>query len=907
MSRFSPTVVAEAAQRLAGIVNQTPVMTSRTLNELVGCEVFLKCENFQRVGAFKFRGAYNAISQLSEAQKAAGVITHSSGNHAQGVALAARLLDVKAVIVMPEDAPPVKRAATADYGAEIFPCAAVEREKVSADLARQHGYTLIHPYDNPDVIAGQGTAAWELFSEVGQLDTLFVPVGGGGLISGSALAAAGQSPQCRVVGVEPETAADANQSWRNNEIVTLPDVPDTIADGLRTRAIGAHNLAIMRQYVHDMTTVSEEAILRTLEFVWSRLKILIEPSAAVALAPLLTGGYTKVGQRVGVIFSGGNASVQLSVNSKQLSVSSKQLSVNSDRLSVNSDRSPLAPNRPRVLVTATMAEEALAILRQTAELDIEPHLSQEQLLNRIGQYQALIADAKTRVGEQVIEYGFNLRAIGNISARLDNVDVSTARNMGIELCSAPSGTAVAIAEHTMGQLLTVTRHFGDGRLAGRTLGLIGFGRVAREVVRRARAFDMRILVNQPLLTPQLAMSAGVEVVDLMALLPQADFVSLHVPFREETATLIGLDELKQMKPTACLINTGHTDLVDDAALFEALRNGRLAGASLPDLPIHLDDPVAHQLRQLPQVLVAPHISTIIGSQQRDMALAVAEQIATILQTSQVQETLSLELVPTELIIPHEQIDEKRVARLMGRLEADGRLVNPPVTTFWEGNYIVLDGATRSTAFKRLGYPYVIVQVVDARRDDYELHTWYHAISGEQSFARLRDHLQTIDQLSLAPLAAHQLQGVFNDPNTLCYFLDREGKATLAQVATDQSKLQVMNDLVASYTAWGQVERTLLTDLSRLLAQFPQMTAVAIFPQFKAETVFKVASRGDLLPAGLTRFIIPGRILRLNADLERLKRDEPLAEKRAWFNQFLAEKLARSRLRYYQEPVILLDE
>ena len=740
MTPLSPSIVAEAAQRLAGIVNETPVFTSRTLNERVGCQVFLKCENFQRVGAFKFRGAYNAISQLDEAQKAAGVITHSSGNHAQGVALAARLLGVKAVIVMPEDAPPVKRAATADYGAEIVTCRAVDRETVSAELVEKHGYTLIHPYDNPQVIAGQGTAAWELFDEVGELDTLFVPVGGGGLISGSALATAVQSPNCRVIGVEPETAADANQSWRNQSIVTLPQVPHTIADGLRTRFIGQHNMAVMRHYVHDMTTVSEAAILETLDFVWSRLKILIEPSAAVALAPLFTGTYSNnVGQRVGVIFSGGNTNVQLAVSSKQLAVSS-------DHSSVSSRQSPAAaPARPKILVTMPLQKEAIALLGQTADLDIEPALSKEQLRQRIGQYQALIVDENTRVGEQVIEYGFNLRAIGNISSRLDNVDVSTARNMGIEVCNAPSVTAVAIAEHTLAQLLTVAARFGDGRLSGKTLGLVGFGRVAREVVHRARAFNMRILVNQPRLTPQLAMEEDVEALDLMALLPQADFVSLHVPFREETPLIIGENELALMKPAACLINTGHTDLVDDGALLAALANGRLAGASLSDLPKALDDPLAEQLRQHTHVHVAPHISTIIGSQERDMALTVAQQIVTIFKSSQVNESLALELVSTELVIPHEQIDEKRVARLMGRLEEDGRLVNPPVTTFWEGKYIVLDGATRSTAFKRLGYPHVIVQVVDAQRDDFELHTWYHAISSEQPFAELEAHLQSIVQ------------------------------------------------------------------------------------------------------------------------------------------------------------------
>ncbi len=204
--KLQPADVLEAASRLEGVVNRTPVLTSRTLNGRAGCQVFLKCENFQRVGAFKFRGAYNAISRLSSAQKAAGVITHSSGNHAQGVALASQLLGVKAVIVMPEDAPQAKRQATAGYGAQIVSCKAIDREKTAAALVASEGYTLIHPYDNDDIILGQGTAALELFSEVGELDILFVPVGGGGLISGSALAAAAVSPRCQVIGVEPEIA-----------------------------------------------------------------------------------------------------------------------------------------------------------------------------------------------------------------------------------------------------------------------------------------------------------------------------------------------------------------------------------------------------------------------------------------------------------------------------------------------------------------------------------------------------------------------------------------------------------------------------------------------------------------------------------------------------------------------------
>ncbi|GAB4149516.1 MAG: threo-3-hydroxy-L-aspartate ammonia-lyase [Candidatus Promineifilaceae bacterium] len=307
----TPIAVAEAAGRLEGVVNRTPVVMSRTLNARCGRQVFLKCENFQRVGAFKFRGAYNAISQLMPDQRARGVVTHSSGNHAQGVALAARLWGVPAFIVMPDDAPAVKRAATAGYGATIVSCPAAEREERSAALVREQGYTLIHPYDNEHVIAGQGTAAWELFDEVGELDLLFTPVGGGGLISGTALAAAARCPGCRVVGVEPEIAADANRSFRSGVIETLPAVPNTIADGLRTRFIGQRNLAVMRQYVADMTTVSEAAIRETLYFVWQRLKLVIEPSAAVALAPILWGTYQEAGQRVGVVLSGGNVEVRL--------------------------------------------------------------------------------------------------------------------------------------------------------------------------------------------------------------------------------------------------------------------------------------------------------------------------------------------------------------------------------------------------------------------------------------------------------------------------------------------------------------------------------------------------------------------------------------------------------------------
>ena len=912
---IAPDAVLEAATRIAGLAHRTPVLTSRTLDEVTGCHVFFKCENFQRVGAFKFRGAYNAISRLNETERAAGVITHSSGNHAQGVALAAKLLGVRAVVVMPEDAPANKRAATEGYGAQIVSCEALHREEVTASLIAQYGYTLIHPFDNDHIIAGQGTAALELFDDVGPLDFLFVPVGGGGLISGSALAAALRSPSCRVVGVEPERGADAGQSWRAGHVVRLDTVPDTLADGLRTRAIGERNLDLMRRYVADMTAVNEDDILAALEFLWGRMKIVVEPSSAVALAPLLLGRYpVSSGARVGVLLSGGNVDVAAcGFLARPHQAGQAPIVATSSNEAVPPATKSRLP--ARILLCTPVEESALAVLQAAGQVDTLAEASEDTLINHIGGYHALVVGPNQRVNSHAIKYGYTLRAIGSLAGHLDNIDVSTARAMGIEVCYAPDSRAVAIAEHTVSRLLSLAERFADGRLAGKTLGLIGFGLLGRQVAQRAAAFDMRILVNQPRLTPELALESGVEATDFFDLLRQADFVSLHVPFSEETEAIIGATELGVMKSSALLVNMGHTDLIDESALLHALDVGTIAGAALSALPpeVRQPSPAAVALRAHPHVIVQPHVSAVIDSQRRDSSLQVARQIAAALAMRRTSETLDLEIVPIELVVPHEYIDMKRVARLMERLEDDGQLVNPPVTTYWKGRYVILDGATRYSALQRLNYPHAIVQVVDKDTAGFQLHTWYHAISAEAGsgaetgFAPLAARLRQIEGLALQPLNPDETRSALQRPQSLCYFADRDGQLTLAEVKPGASKLAVMNAIVDTYNAWGVVERTLLTDIDRLLAQFPQLAAVAIFPQFTPEDVFDAAADGQLLPAGLTRFVIPGRILRLNADLERLKRDEPLAQKRAWFNQFLAGKLSRSRLRVYQEPVVLLDE
>lgn len=307
--------VLSAAERIAGVAHRTPVATSRLLNEACGAEVFLKCENLQRAGAFKFRGAYNAVSRLSEEERRRGIITHSSGNHAQAVALVCRLLGVKATIVMPQDAPAMKLAATRDYGAEIvvYDTAKETREAISGRLATEHGYTLVPPYDHPHIVAGQGTAAVELFQDVGELDYLFVPCGGGGLLSGSAIAAKTLSPRCKVIGVEPAAGDDATQSFKTGVLHTVHN-PQTIADGARTPYLGKVTFPLVQQYVDDMITVSDEDLVRTMYFVWTRMKLVVEPTGVLGLAAAYNHRYPLVGhepghKRVGAVISGGNVDI----------------------------------------------------------------------------------------------------------------------------------------------------------------------------------------------------------------------------------------------------------------------------------------------------------------------------------------------------------------------------------------------------------------------------------------------------------------------------------------------------------------------------------------------------------------------------------------------------------------------
>jgi threo-3-hydroxy-L-aspartate ammonia-lyase len=299
--------VEGAAKRLEGQASRTPVLRSRLLNDELGMELFIKCENFQRTGAFKFRGAFNALSQLSAEQRRAGVVTYSSGNHGQALALAARILDLPAAIVMPRDAPESKVAATRSYGAKIigYDRYSEDREQIAAELSRTEGRTIVPPYDHPHVIAGQGTAAKELFEEVGPLDALFVPLGGGGLLAGSLLSAGALSRQCAVYGVEPEAGNDGQESLRRGQIVHI-DPPATIADGAQTTHLGVHTFEIIRRSVADVLTATDSELVEVMAMFAARMKTVVEPTGCLGLAGARQLRDELRGRRVGVIVSGGN-------------------------------------------------------------------------------------------------------------------------------------------------------------------------------------------------------------------------------------------------------------------------------------------------------------------------------------------------------------------------------------------------------------------------------------------------------------------------------------------------------------------------------------------------------------------------------------------------------------------------
>ncbi len=557
--------------------------------------------------------------------------------------------------------------------------------------------------------------------------------------------------------------------------------------------------------------------------------------------------------------------------------------------------------RPRILILTDLHPSAVDRLRHVAAVDLRRGLSEQELEAIIGGYEALIVDSERRVPDRTIEYGYRLQVIGVAGGSLDLINVSAARSVGVQVVNVPDPLTLALAEQTMGLMLALAHRRRAVGLAGKTLGVVGFGSVGHLVAHRARAFDMRVLVHQPRLTPELALEAGVTLRELHRLLEESDYVSLHLPTSPETRYLIGREELGHMRPGAFLINTGSVQSLDVQAALEALDEGRLAGAALivPEAE-RRTLPESH-----PNLLVSPRLEPQHTGIDRSAALNLAEHVLECLKRHLAGNPLSLRVVPLERVLPHEHFDPLRVADLAARLQQETTLVNPPVVVQHKDAYVVLDGATRVTAFKQLGYPHIVVQLIDPRAGTLELHTWYHAVHGI-STDELLDHLNRLAQCRIMPAPRDSLQPALDAGEAIASLLTPEGEGYLVR-HQDAEPLDALNALVKSYAGMGQITRTLNTDPALLRTEVPGMAALVIFPQFTLEEVLEAAVAGRLFPAGITRFVIPGRVLRLHADLDRLRAQESLEQKNAWLNELLAEKLARRGVRYYQEPVVLLDE
>jgi len=576
----------------------------------------------------------------------------------------------------------------------------------------------------------------------------------------------------------------------------------------------------------------------------------------------------------------------------------------------------------RVLVADPIAQAGIDLLAAAGiAVDVKTDLSEDELCQAIGDYQGLIVRSGTQVTGRVIERAFNLRVIARAGAGLDNIDVVAAKAQGIEVVNAPDANSVAVAEHTMGLILALARHLpraDSGLKSGlweksallgmglwdKTLGIIGFGRIGREVAKRAQAFGMNVVVNQRRLTPELALEEGVTAMDLVDLLKTADFVTLHVPLKTETKGLIGQKELALMKPDAYLINTARGGVVDEAALLAALDENRLAGAALD---VFVKEPaVDNELARHPRVIATPHIAASTGDAQRAAALTVVEQILHLVTIADTDNPLSLRIVPLDKIIPHEQTDPERVGRLVESFQQEMTLKNPPIVTKWHDEFVVLDGATRVTALKEMGFEYVVAQVISHNDGSIQLQAWNHIKQGLAP-EKLRELVQAVPEVALTEASLGLIQDIMVERGGLCYLVLADGQALVIEARPGYNRLEALNKLVAAYITGGQVERTSITDFSAVKQSFPRLSGLFVFPSFTVDQVLQISKAGKVLPTGITRFIIPKRVLRMNLDLKRLKQDEPASLKSVWLNQVIDDLFANRRIRYYEEPLYLLDE
>ncbi len=575
----------------------------------------------------------------------------------------------------------------------------------------------------------------------------------------------------------------------------------------------------------------------------------------------------------------------------------------------------------RVLVCDHIDQIGIDMLEEHFIVDIRTDLDSTELLNMVGDYDAVMVGSATKITSEVIERAARLKVIGRVGAGLDNIDVNTARHWNISVVNSPDAYTTSVAELTMALMLALARHLPradqglkNGKwekkklmgivLAGKILGIVGFGRIGREVARRAQIFGMKVITHDYKVKPEDISKMDIETVSLDELCAKSDFITLHIPKSPETNNLIDKPQLDLMKPSVYLINTSRGTVVNESALFEALNEDKITGAGLD--VYETESPTNNKLVRHPKVIATPHIAASTQAAQQSAATTVAQKIIdTLIKKPLLENPLSLRVVPLKHVFPHENIDPRRVDRLVERLKTASVFTNPPIVMEDDNQYIVLDGATRTTAFKKIGFPHIIVQVMTDEAN-FTLDTWFHAIRKTEPFTILK-LLDDLPDVSVIESQTGKVLEEMIDHGGLCYLITIDEKVYHIQPAADVNHLDALNKLTNTYIEASYVTRTTNSDIKSLGHEYPDLAGLVIFPKYEIKQVLQIARSRRALPAGITRFLIPGRVMRLNADLEYLKSDKTLDKKNKWLYDLTMEKLANDRARYYHEPVYLLDE
>lgn len=577
--------------------------------------------------------------------------------------------------------------------------------------------------------------------------------------------------------------------------------------------------------------------------------------------------------------------------------------------------------KSRVLVCDPINQAGIDLLKEHFTVDVMPGLTRDELLNTVHMYDAIVVKSATQINSLVIERAPRLKVIGRAGSGLDNIALNTAKKRGIIVINSPDANSVAVAELTMSMILSLARQLPradqsmkNGKweknklmgisLVGKKLGIVGFGRIGREVALRAQAFGMTVLVYQRHQTSNPNTFMKVQHVRLKDIYRNADFISLHVPKSPQTNGLIGENEIALMKPSAYLINTSRGSVVDETALLKALDTGLIAGAGLD---VYEKEPaIDHQLAKHPKALATPHIAASTKDAQHAAAITIAQKISEILLDQPIKKNpLSLRVVDLKSVSKHENIDRKRVGKLKKRITKETVFTNPPIVVEDNGRFIVLDGATRTTAFKEMGFEHIIVQLLE-NENNFALDTWFHAIR-KVNPAHIVKRLKKLSEVSLVESRTGKVLEEMTDHGGLCYLITLDGKIYHIQPAGGANHLEALNKLTRTYIDASYVSRCTDCDIKTLIHKFPDFAALVIFPKYEIEQVLQIARAKKALPAGITRFLISGRVMRLNADLEYLRSDKSLSEKNEWLYNLTMERLAGDRVRYYHEPVYLMDE